>query len=330
MKIKSLQHSVFSLFFGCCFFSSAAQPYAPAAGQPGSSAMHKDSSVFVNWAIGCTVQRGYQDISNAALGNATVGDSTMATGKALTNAIVSLGDGGIATCTFKNPITNGPGFDFAVFENGFNDTFLELAFVEVSSDGVNFVRFKAHSLSDTLVQFDNAAVMDATKLNNLAGKYRAAYGTPFDLQELSAASNLDINAVTHVRIRDVVGSLQRMYATFDAYGNKINDPWSTPFPSGGFDLDAVGVIHETALTGIVKAEKEKSAGIFPNPVSRGEFIHIGGVMETPIYELRDACGKIVAAGKGKSVGTVSLDAGIYILNVTGEQGFLIKKIVIRD
>ena len=36
-----------------------------------------------------------------------------------------VGDGGSAILTFDTPIANGPGFDFAVFENGFSDTFLE-------------------------------------------------------------------------------------------------------------------------------------------------------------------------------------------------------------
>lgn len=32
--------------------------YAPAAGLPGSTTIHKDSSVFVAWATGCEVARG--------------------------------------------------------------------------------------------------------------------------------------------------------------------------------------------------------------------------------------------------------------------------------
>ena len=59
----------------------------------------------------------------------------------------------MATVTFASPIYNGEGPDFAVFENGFDIDdeydptgvlhFLELAFVEVSSDGENFFRFPA-------------------------------------------------------------------------------------------------------------------------------------------------------------------------------------------
>ena len=58
-------------------------------------------------------------------------EAAEALGKA-DDAPVSLGDGGYAVVTFDKPITNGPGYDFAVFENGLNDSFLELAFVVVS------------------------------------------------------------------------------------------------------------------------------------------------------------------------------------------------------
>jgi len=59
------------------------------------------------------------------------------------------------------------GFDFAVFENSFNDSFLELAFVEVSSDGINFVRFPATSNTQTDVQITGFGTIDPTYINNL-------------------------------------------------------------------------------------------------------------------------------------------------------------------
>ena len=34
------------------------------------------------------------------------------------------------------------------------------------------------------------------------------------------------------------------YSRCDSQGHQINDPWPTNFPTGGFDLDAVGVINE--------------------------------------------------------------------------------------
>lgn len=234
-------------------------------GTVGTTAMYKDSSAFVAWGKLCDVTRGYQDISNTPLGLTTVGDSSMVIAKA-DGSIVSLGDGGIAVITFSNPIKNGPGYDFAVFENAFNDSFLELAFVEVSSDGVNYFRFPATCNLPTSPQYTNDATMDATKINNLAGKYRSLYGTPFDLQELAGIIQLDITSITHVKIIDVVGSINTLYATYDKNSNIINDPWPTPFPSSGFDLDAVGVINEAGV-GIDELEKDSSVKIYPNPVS---------------------------------------------------------------
>ncbi len=239
--------------------------YPPAAGQTGTTAMYKDSSAFVAWASACTVQRGFQNIADTSLGFVTVGDSSMATGPAGPGGVVSLGDGGIAILTFDEPIANGPGWDFAVFENSFDGLFLELAFVEVSSDGINFFRFPPTSLTDTATQIGTFGTIDATKINNLAGKYSLNYGTPFDLQELDSIAGLDISAVTHIKIIDVVGSMTDSLATRDSAGNKINDPWPTPFAQGGFDLDAVGVIHKQPQS--VEEFKNIQINVFPNPAS---------------------------------------------------------------
>lgn len=311
-----------------CSLGSTAQNYAPAAGVVGSSAIHKDSSVFVNWAKDCRITRGYQDISNPSLGFASVGDSTMGTGKAQANSIVSLGDGGSAICSFVKPITNGNGYDFAVFENSFNDSFLELAFVEVSSDGVNYVRFPSHSLSDTTVQYDNAAIMDPTKINNLAGKYRAGYGTPFDLAELAGKSNLDINAVTHVKIIDVVGSLLKAYVSFDSFGNKINDPWSTPFPSGGFDLDAVGVIHENNITSTNAVHSENEISFYPNPALSNNVLKVLSSADIDSLELIDINGKVLKSSSVKEIDLNEIPTGLYFLKIQKDRAITLRKLIV--
>ncbi|MHC4524745.1 MAG: hypothetical protein ACYSU8_04310, partial [Planctomycetota bacterium] len=152
--------------------------------------------------------------TNDALGLAE--KSRLAGGNVLN--VVSLGDGGMATLTFDAPITNGPGYDFAVFENALNDTFLELAFVQVSSDGVNFFGFDCNSLTPTNRQAEAFGALDTTNIHNLAGKYRLGYGTPFDLEELKDIDGLlDVNSVTHVRVIDVVGYVQPA----DIYGDGI-------------------------------------------------------------------------------------------------------------
>ena len=154
--------------------------------------------------------------------------------------------------TFASPICNRPGPDFAVFENGFANAqnpdmyFLELGFVEVSSDGVNFFRFPAISNVQTSTQIGGFGCIDPTQIHNLASKYPAMYGTPFELDEIPDNPLLNKNNITHVRIVDVIGTIDPEYCTYDSQGHIVNDPWPTAFASGGMDLDAVGVIHDIA------------------------------------------------------------------------------------
>ena len=220
--------------------------FAPAAGNAGTTAIHMDSSIFVNWAVSCSIAVGQEDISNPQSVLASAGDNTMAIG-APGNGIVSLGDGGYAILTFERSIKNGPGWDFAVFENSFSNTFLELGFVEVSSDGLNYFQFESTSFTQDTLQIDAFGSINPEMVNNLAGKYRATFGTPFDLEELAFEQGLDVNNITHIKIIDVIGSIDPAIGTYDQFGNIINDPFPTPFPSSGFDLDAIGVIHEQPL-----------------------------------------------------------------------------------
>lgn len=215
---------------------------------------------FAGWATGAQVQRGPQDIVNPGGPLATFGTAGNALGAA-NSTVVSLGDGGSATLTFAGPIYNGPGADFVVFENGFlfnGGVFGELAFVEVSSDGNNFFRFPSISLTQNATQLTNADALNPTNIYNLAGQFAnnslssVFEGTPFDLQDLAGTAGLNINAITHVRIVDVVGRIQPdplsgYVPTTDGQGNIINDVYSTAFASGGFDLDAVGAIHLAPL-----------------------------------------------------------------------------------
>ena len=226
--------------------------FAPAQGQPGTTAMHADSSAFVAWATGCVAEPGPMNISNPSGGMAGSGwpASNVIGYPEGTMGVTCLGDGGMATVTFASPICNREGPDFAVFENGFanaqnpNLWFLELGFVEVSSDGENFFRFPAYSNTQTETQLDGMGCIDPSQIHNLASKYGAMYGTPFELDEVPDDPLLDKDHITHVRIIDVIGNIDPEYATYDCQGNPINDPWPTPFASCGMDLDAVGVIHD--------------------------------------------------------------------------------------
>jgi hypothetical protein len=286
--------------------------FAPAAGMPGSTAIFKDDPAFIGWAADCHVQRGLQVIDTPSYGYASVGDSASAIGAGGENGVVSLGDGGMATCTFHWPIINGPGYDFAVFENSFRDDYLELAFVEVSSDGIHFLRFPATCNTQDTLQLDGFGLSDPTQINNLAGKYRALYGTPFDLEELKDSASLDVNNITHVRIIDVVGNIRSPYATYDKNNRAINDPWPTPYPSSGFDLDAVGVIHATHASAIEKVHASQMPTLFPNPVEEMAFLTV-----TPeTWVLLDMNGKPCLQGQNTGIiNAASLSPGIYILQV---------------
>ena len=307
-----------------------AQIYAPQAGMAGSSAIYKDSLVFVNWANDCVVKRGYQDVSNIGLGFANVGDSSLALGMALSNGVLSLGDGGAAICTFPFSIKDGAGNDFAVFENSFDGLFLELAFVEVSSDGVNFFRFPSHSLVDTIIQVSSFGYTDATKINNLAGKYKAGYGTPFDLSDIPNTILLNKNNITHVKIVDCVGSINNLYATRDSYYNKVNEPWSTPFGSSGFDLDAIGVINQNTIIGINDIQNmENSTVIYPNPIKRNELLHIYSTEKIISSTLIDALGNRVIDTNNALLQIPFISLGLYILNIETEKGIIHKKIIIN-
>lgn len=318
--MKSLLNFVFLLLCGGYF----AQSFPPAAGQAGSTALSKDSSIFADWAVTAKIQRGLQDISMPALGPVTAGDDKNCTGKPITNGVVSLGDGGTAICTFNQAIYDGPGFDFAVFENSFDGFFLELAFVEVSSDGVNFFRFPAESLTDTSTQTGTFGNTDARLVHHLAGKYASGWGTPFDLSVLKNNPGLSVNAITHVKIIDVVGSINSAYCSRDKDGRKINDPWPTPFPQGGFDLDAIGVIHSSTVTTVSK-QNLLELRIYPNPAAQGQNIHIQGSPSTA-WHLLSMDGLELQRGTFSEINTAELAEGIYLLSIPELQ--IRKKLII--
>lgn len=258
------------LFIKCIFY---AQSFPPPAGHAGSTAISKDSIIFTSWAQRCTVNRGYQDISQPALGKASAGQSNDANGKDLQPLAVSLGDGGSAICEFESPLYNGLGFDFAVFENGFNDVFLEFAFVEVSSNGIDFFRFPNTSNTSTLVQTGPFDTTNTRLINGLAGKYRAGFGTPFDLSDLQDAAGLDKNNICFIKIQDVIGAISGTHISLDSQGNIINDPWPTPFSSSGFDLDAIGVIHAKSV-GLNKMYTKTCHLSIQNPISKQHLIYM--------------------------------------------------------
>jgi hypothetical protein len=201
--------------------------------------------------------------------------------------IVSLGDldqqqisqgspPGHITLLFSEPIRQGDGYDFVVFENGFvssanwgngsvaGQMFAELGYVEVSSNGENFVRFPAVSMTAEPVDFSFGTI-EISSVYNLAGKHPNSQGictgTPFDLREIAddpdvVSGLVDINDIKYVRIVDIPGSGDfydeamlhidpNTRPGWDYYANNhpIYDAWLT-WGSGGLDLEAIGVLKE--------------------------------------------------------------------------------------
>jgi hypothetical protein len=306
-----------------------AQSYAPAPGQLGSTAISKDSNVIIAWATGVEIARGPLDIADPSLGTASHGMDQDALGPAEGDGVlvVSLGDGGSATLTFSTPIMNGSGPDFAVFENGFADNYMEFAFVEVSSDGQNFARFPAFSETPTDLQIDNFMFGDCRYVHNLAGKYRQGFGTPFDLDELNSGIPINLNAITHLRLVDVVGSIDPMYGSEDSQGNLINDPYPTAFASGGFDLDAVGVIHQAPLS---QNELTEVVSVYPNPTRENIFISLP---ETCLIELYSMEGKLLRSIPSFVTGALDLEeyrGSFVLLKITGNNFYMTERILVQE
>ncbi len=304
--------------------------FAPAEDKPGTTAMHADSSAFVAWATGCTVERGPMRIDKPENGLASYGADSLALGMpGGTFDVVSLGDGGKAILTFASPIYNGPGPDFAVFENGFAnaqnpDTWaLELGFVEVSSDGENFFRFPAVTYVQTETQLGNAGSINPEQLHNFASKYGAFYGTPFDLDEVEDNALLDKNKVTHVRIVDVIGNIDPEYANYDAEGHIINDPWPTGFASSGMDLDAVGVIHDLAHFDVHENTVDV-VSLYPNPVKDRLTIKVENFQSVEVFNV---VGQQVQTSTESVIDMSGLQQGIYFIRVAADGKIVVKRIV---
>lgn len=151
------------------------------------------------------------------------------------------------------PLRDLPGADFVIFENAFvanaatGGIFGDLAFVEVSSDGVNFARFPSVSLTASAT--GAFGTIDPTNVFQLAGKHQNAggesWGTPFDLTQLAThplvvAGLVDLNAIRAVRLADIPGNGSSLDEATPA-PHPIYDAWLSA-GSGGFDLEALGAI----------------------------------------------------------------------------------------
>ena len=299
-----------------------------AAGTEGCQGIYCQDPAILGWATTCTIERGRQNITTPGV-FATYGTENDGIGAATesTGDVVSLGDYGIAVLTFDIPIQNGDGYDFAVFENSLNNTFLEMAFVEVSSDGVNFFRFPCVSNSPTDVQVDNGGSVDPTLVHNLAGKYRAGWGTPFDLEELAGTEGLDVNNITHIRLVDVVGCVDARYATRDSHGHIINDPYPTPFYSSGFDLDGVAVMNGWRPNGVEENTMvNHTLTVYPNPCHDNITLNTEANDVVMLFNMQGALLlREVATDSQTTLNMQELPAGMYIVRCGSQCAKVVKR-----
>jgi len=196
------------------------------------------ASSVVDW------QAGPMDYADLSLGYAALGVPTDVLGDL--GRPFSLGDGGEITLGFDGHLADGPDEDFVVFENAFEYgglVFAELAFVEVSTDGLDFARMPAISrISRLLGAFDG---ISPEEVYNLAGNHVG--GTAFDLADLASdpkvlAGMVDLSMIRFVKIVDVIGDYTNA-STSDSNGSPVSDPYPTAFASGGFDLTGVAIMN---------------------------------------------------------------------------------------
>jgi hypothetical protein len=231
---------------------------------------------IVTRTVGTQQQSAFAD-PNYALGAPRGGGTT-------SNSIdcYCLGNGGSLTLGFDLPqspraIVNSPGRDFIVSENSFYQdedptrAFAEMMWVEVSSNGVDFARFPAHSR--IAMPVGPFGTIDPALTKGFAGvmpvlanvdendidpfDLQTAGGDSFDLEWLTGDPNVvagavNLDLIRYVRLVDVIGN----GASLDSSGQPLYDP--TGVGIGGADVDSVAVVHGVTLPGSV-------TGLVPEP-----------------------------------------------------------------
>jgi hypothetical protein len=126
---------------------------------------------------------------------------------------------------------------------------------------------------------------------------------------------------------DVVGSINKQYASYDAFGHAINDPWPTPYNSSGIDLDAVGVIHQ-GMSSLNENEGASLLSVFPNPCTSQLNINSSFLLQISILDINGRILKeIITAKQTKVIGMEDLQPGLYLLRIVSEKGTEYRKII---
>lgn len=220
--------------------------------------------------------------------------------------VLSLGEGGRVTLGFAVTLTDGPGADFTVFENGFvigggGSVFAEVGRVEVSTDGIVFARFPSHfTPPGALTNWGSFAGLAggmpcmANVVTNGIDPFDPVEsgGDSFDLAELALdpavlSGQVDLGEIHFVRLADVISG------ELDSDGDPILD-------AGGADFDAVAVIHHTGnqtpsaprldlwrdAAGFVHVDVSDPDGF--GDLDPAEFRISRNLVELPFAKLRDA------------------------------------------
>lgn len=244
--------------------------------QFGSSASNNNMAVSYNSSAIKAWATGYSNYNVGTIENQV--DANWQTPENIAGAITKveptekvcvLGNGGSIVISFESGISNGSGIDFAIFENGFDENYLELGFVEVSTNGIDFVRFPNFYLGTERIyewQFQGNCDVMPTDVYNLASKFECGMGHGFDLQELiytyegiinnsftfsdsytnaflSAYSTLDFDNINYVKIVDVYGD----GTVLDSIGHPIYDPTGNQRSSPGFDIQGIAVLNTSTI-----------------------------------------------------------------------------------
>lgn len=141
-------------------------------------------------------------------------------------SVCSIGYGGVITVGFtKHVVVDGPGADFTIFENAFRYAgtriYAEPAFVEVSSDGIDYKLFPYDTMTLSGCAGVTPVYGDADPFDPLHSG-----GDAFDL------ATIGVDSVRFVRITDVTSVI-------------LNNPQHAFFDPTltGFDLDALSARH---------------------------------------------------------------------------------------
>ena len=132
------------------------------------------------------------------------------------------------------------------------------------------------------------------------------------------------DSIVYVRVIDAIGTIDPQYATYDAFGHMVNDPWPTNFASSGFDLSGVGVIHQKPV-GIDNHEMPQVFA-YPNPCNGTLYIINENAENVSLFDMNGILLRMVDNGETHiTLNMQSYPAGLYLLKVGNGVKKILKK-----